>query len=333
MSLTKFFTSAGGTALLAGVLLIVLLAEYRRRKQMEQHMKEEMQKYRQESAHNAEIYERMFPKALMELFGIRQVSDISTNLSRTFKASVLSVNTLDYEAAMHTQDSGEMFRRMNDIFAEIIPKIVERGGIIDKFNKAGVSGLYLESEEQALQSAVSMCEAAEADREGEEWKDLSIGLDHGEVMIGIVGHEERISPVAMSECISISSFLESKTQKYGARILASGRFTERIGGFEKNYNSRFLGYFYDSSRESLIKVYDIYDGDDAGRKSGKRRTRMMFEQGADCFIHGQYAEARLYFVEVLKADRFDLAAREYLYLCDRYCAEPQAGGEIYLEKF
>ena len=81
-------------------------------------------------------------------------------------------------------------------------------------------------------------------------------------------------------------------------------FTAHVQDFGKNYNSRFLGYFYDSSRKNMIEVYDIYDGDMPERKQGKRRTKMIFEQGVERFIHGSYMEARLHFVEVLKADRY-----------------------------
>ena len=83
----------------------------------------------------------------------------------------------------------------------------------------------------------------------------------------------------------------------------------------------------------MIKVYDIYDGDAPEQKQGKRRTRLIFEQGVDRFVHGSYKEARIYFVEVLKADRYDLAARAYLYLCDTYSDASPDEVEICIEKF
>jgi hypothetical protein len=50
----------------------------------------------------------------------------------------------------------------------------------------------------------------------------------------------------------------------------------------------------------------------------------MFEKGVELFAERKYDQARLHFVEVLKADRQDLAAKEYVYLCDK-CANGEEG--------
>lgn len=333
MDKMQFYVALCIAVVIIGVLLILYIREICRRKNLENRLTGEADNYRRIADETAAIYERLFPKRFLELFGIRKVTDISTQLSRTFMASVMTVNTMDYTKAIHTMTSGELFHTLNRIFAAIIPGITDSGGVIEKFEKAGLTGLYLESEEAALMAAVSLCEAVDRAVGEENSGNLSIGLDYGEVMLGIAGHEERISPVAMSESMSISEFLQTKGEKYGARILATESFTRRVPDFRKSYNSRLLGYFYDGTREKMVKVYDIYDGDRPEQKQGKRRTRMIFEQGVDRFIHGDYSEARLFFVEVLKADRYDLAAREYLYLCDTYSHDQPDGTQICIERF
>ena len=320
-------------AVLTGIFAVLYILECGRRKDIKDRTQKEADRLREQMAQNAGIFERFFPKNLPELLGIRRVKDITMNLQRSFIASVMSVRVLNYDHAIHTMASDKMFMVINRIFSRLIPVVVQSGGIIDRFDKAGMTGLYAEDSEQALKAAVSLCVQVDDLGESQNYGEFAVGLDHGEVIIGVVGHEQRISSVTMSESVNISVVLQKIAGKYGARILVTEAFVDHVPGFAKNYNSRVLGYFYDSTQDRAIKVYDVYDGDIAERKQSKRKTRMIFEQGVEFYIHGDYEEARLHFVEVLKADRYDLAAKEYLYMCDMLCNERIGEVEICIERF
>ena len=328
-----YYILIGVLAVLTGIFMVLYILERGRKKAIEGRIQKEVETFREQMTQNASIFERFFPKNLPELLGIRRVEDITMNLQRSFTASVMSVRVLNYDHAIHTMASDKLFMAINRMFSRLIPVVAQSGGIIDRFDKAGMTGLYAEDSEQALKAAVSLCEQVDELHESQNYGEFAVGLDHGEVIIGVVGHEQRISPVTMSESVNVSEFLQKKAGKYGARILVTEAFAGHVTGFFKNYNSRLLGYFYDSAQDHAIKIYDVYDGDIAERKLSKRRTRMIFEKGIEYYIHGNYEEARLYFVEVLKADRYDLAAKEYLYMCDMLCNERIGEVEICIERF
>lgn len=332
MKLVDYYTWLCIAVVVIGILLILYIRQRGKSRLLEQKNNKRAMLYQKEEEEFT-AYARFFPRQLLALLGIRQAKDVSTQLSKTFQASVVSVNVLDYTKAIHTMGAEELFCTINGIFTQFVPLLMESGAIIESFEKSGLTAMYLDNREAALTAVVSMCEAVDQQEESSTYSSFSVGIDHGEVMLGIVGTEKRMSAVAMSEGISISNFLQEKALKYGARILATENFTLRVPDFRKKYNSRLLGYFYHSTQERMVEVYDIYDGDPPERKQGKRRTRMIFEQGVDRFVHGEYDAARLHFVEVLKADRYDLAAREYLYLCDGYCTGRNKEIQIYIEKF
>ena len=54
----------------------------------------------------------------------------------------------------------------------------------------------------------------------------------------------------------------------------------------------------------------------------------MFEEGVWLFTKGNYEMARKHFVEVLKVNREDCAARKYLYQCEHHL-EQKHQGEVY----
>lgn len=314
------------------VLLVLYIREYCRRKNREAGFQKEMLQYREAMEGAGLISQQLFPVQLRQLLGIKTITDMSTDVQQVFDTSIMSVNVLNFINAIHTMSSRQLFSAVNEAFARMIPDIAGSGGVIDKFEKAGLLALYMDSCDNALTAAISLCEGVDGLDQPEKYAGFSIGLCYGSVMLGIVGHRERLAAVSMSESVSLAEFLQQKAVKYGSRILVTEGFVERISGFHKKYNSRFLGYFYDHIREQAIGIFDIYDGDPSEAKQNKRRTRMIFEQGVDKFVHGNYGEARLHFVEVLKADRSDLAARAYLYLCDSYC-NADAVGDICIEKF
>ena len=301
-------------AVIAGLLIILLVLEHRRRKKEAYKTAEAERYYNGRMEDMQKIYAKLLPVRLLKMLDVNDAAEITTGLQQEFTAAVMYVNTMDYIEAVHNINSGKLFADINRVFKSLIPVILEKGGMIDKFERAGMSGLFTENNENAVEAAVLLCDAVEKLDDKEEYKGFSIGLTYGEVMFGVVGHSSRLSAVAMSESITLARFLQRKALKYYARILVTYEFIQCIEDFHKKYNSRLLGYFYDQTRDKMVRIYDIYDGDAIKIKQSKRKTRLIFEQGVDRYIQGDYQEARLYFVEVLKADRNDLAAKEYLYL-------------------
>ena len=83
-------------------------------------------------------------------------------------------------------------------------------------------------------------------------------------MVGIVGHDRRLSEVTLSEQISVVDYLRKVAGKYKARILVTGTAVGRIPNFDSRYHARILGMIHVSATDSLEKIYDVYDGDDEG---------------------------------------------------------------------
>ena len=81
----------------------------------------------------------------------------------------------------------------------------------------------------------------------------------------------------------------------------------------------------------MRKIYDVFDGDEKDTRNRKRQTKMLFEKGVLLFSEQNYQEARQHFIEVLKTDRMDKAAKEYVYLCEWYLNESEEKKNVYIE--
>lgn len=273
---------------------------------------------REETVYRRElIYNCLLPGRLLELFQQGELDKLRIGEQKSIKAAVLSYNIPGFARIVRRQSAEEIFSFVNSILSVVVPCILYQEGEIDKYVDAGFSAFFLDAPERALRCAVSVCE--ELNQAGVR-EIFSIGLTYGDVMVGMVGHEKRFGTLTISETTGLAEFLQELAVRCRARILITGSLKGQIPDFDKSYNSRYLGNIYLKTAGLDEELYDVYDGDEPADKNGKRKTRLLFEQGVELYQNKKFYDARLHFIEVLKANRMDGAAKEYLYLCNRCIA-------------
>lgn len=311
------------------LLMRVVFLERKFRKFWQEQEQQEREK--EESERKEHIYSAMLPVRLLELFHRTELQKIQIGDEKTVRAAVLSFNMNDFSQMARSRTTEEIFSFVNQVLGQVVPGVLFQGGEIERYVGAGFRAFYLEEPERALKSAVSVCEAMNQNRNPEQ--KYSIGLSCGNVMTGIVGDEKRFGVLTISDTTGVAEFLQEMAGRYGARILITGSLREQISDFDKKYNSRYLGWVRLKMTGTMEDIYDVYDGDEPEDRNGKRRTRLLFEKGVKLFQERRFYDARLHFIEVLKANRMDRAAKEYLYLCNRYYIEKEKDSPVYLETY
>lgn len=257
------------------------------------------------------------------------------NRQKNILAAVLYANInmtafSDIVLSLETQDT---FRYINTILSKLLPVIERNNGEADSFSDAGVTALFSQDFRSALVSAISMCQEINTINDPDfDFSSFAVGVCLGPVMIGVVGEGRNYSTLTISEYTGLAKYLQSIAGKYYAKILITAGYAEFIDDFAKRFSSRTLGYIYLTKLKKYERIYDVYNGDTLEIRNRKRKTKLMFEKGVELFAERKYDQARLHFIEVLKADRQDLAAKEYVYLCEQ-CASGEAGsgGRTHLE--
>ncbi|MCH5281448.1 MAG: adenylate/guanylate cyclase domain-containing protein [Lachnospiraceae bacterium] len=274
---------------------------------------------REEAAGKREcIYRQLLPDKLLGLFWQDKLEKLKIGEEKSIRAAVLSYNITGFAAFVRQQSGKEIFGFVNKILSLVVPCILYGEGEIDEYVDAGLSAFFLGDPEKALRSAVFICESL--DQAGIK-ETFSMGLTFGDVIVGMVGYEKRFGTLTISETTGLADFLQELAVRYRARILITESFKQQIPDFEKRYNSRYLGDIYLETAGMTEKLYDVYDGDEPADKNGKRKTRLLFENGVDLYQHKNFHDARLHFIEVLKVNRLDGAAKEYFYLCNKHLTQ------------
>jgi class 3 adenylate cyclase/HAMP domain-containing protein len=272
----------------------------------------------------SEGYSRFVPDRVFGLLEKSSVIDVHLEDQTSVEATVLNCSVGAFDDIARSLRSREMFRLINQVLARLVPVVDRSGGLVDRFDRAGLLAIYTDRPDRALDAAVTLCQTlrtSELKEAGGQALEFHVTVSAGPAMIGIVGAEQRLEAMTISEHTSFTSFLRPLAAQYGAAVLVTGSAAALIPDFATRYHVRTLGFVRMRTLDRLERIYDVYDGDDEAVRSRKEETRETFEKGVALFCSHRYYDARLAFIEVLKRHREDKAAKNYLYLCDTYYRE------------
>ena len=286
-----------------------------------------------------EGYYKFVPSTIFEILGKKNIKEISLGDNRTVPLEVLRMQINNFEEKTRRMDAEKLFGFLNRVYQLSVPVIIGNSGVVDSYFNGGLSAIYTKVGKNAVDSAISICQKLNEEKKAGRIPEfaeveLAFAVSLGSQMVGIVGHDRRLSEVTLSEQISMIDYLRKIAWKYKARILVTGTAVSRIQDFEERYHARILGMIHVSATNSLEKIYDVYDGDEESLREIKELTKQNFEAGVRHFMAKRFYEARRCFVEVLKVSQGDYAAREYLYLCNQYyIKEDTSEINVYIEDF
>lgn len=285
-----------------------------------------------------EGYYKFVPSKIFELLRKKSVTEIRLGNQREVPLEVMSMQINDFDQLTRPMDSQELFSFMNRIYEEIVPIVLNNNGVIENYCDGGFTAIYTDSGKSSLDSAISICQALNrhSNKEKSPLKraEAGFGISYGNIMVGIVGNDRRLSAIVISEQISIMNYLKTIAWKYKSRILITGTYVNRIPEFERRYHARYIGLLHSSTTDRLEKLYDVYDGDLDEDRSLKEMTKEKFEKGIELFLGRDFYGARLCFIEVLKLYRTDYASRKYLKLCGRLGDKKESSAiDLFIEDF
>ena len=281
-------------------------------------------------------YYKFIPAKILDMLGKESVQEVKLGDQMTGEFTILSLHAIDYPKQSVSITAEQVYNNINKVLSLLVEPINNHSGVVEHFEDTGLTALFTVRSREALDAAIDMQNLM---RQLMPETDMSatgrtIAISYGQVMIGVVGHEQRMEATAISAHSDLAKTLRLRGDQYGAHILITHLVYEQIPDFEDHYHARYLGNIYLTANDTYERVYDVYDGDTEDEFYNKERTKQLFESGVGLFVAKRFYEARLVFVEVLKQYRKDKAAKEYLYRCDQYYKQMTGEDvETVIEKF
>lgn len=290
-------------------------------------MAENIGRHMKEMGQLNSAYQKLLPSGVFELLHKNNIAEFQLGDQVYADLTVLAMEPQNAGAKLSKLSSGQTFHYINDMLAQTVPAVLERGGAVWNFDSAAVYSFFQYSVKDALEAALLAGAGLDQKEEG-----IAAGIVRGAVMVGIAGHEARMNVISISEQSQIAAFFMRIGERYHASVLIGKSAASQIPHFETRYHVRFLGYLRLSSSERLEGVYDVFDGDEKEKRRQKQRTKEDFERGVLLFTKQDPKEARSAFIDVLRQYRADEAARRYLELCSRILTGEESGNRVWFEE-
>lgn len=282
-----------------------------------------------------DAYYKYVPAKFLTLLGKNDITAIELGNEVSSMLTVFSFQLADFERNLRKKSTRAMLDAINQVLHVSIPVVTDREGMVESIQDAGFTALFDNQCEEALLSAVTICQKLnQMERQKRlEKNQAGIGIAYGSVTLGIVGHAARMAAITVSQFRDIACFLQSIAYQYQSHILITQTAVENIPDFFAAYHTRTLGFLYNTYTGCSERIYDVYDGDGREEMEWKDATKEAFEKGVELYCVRDFTNARLQFITVLKHFRKDRAAKEYLYLCDKNSmAEDPDSVDIYFTK-
>lgn len=262
---------------------------------------------------------RFIPYEFLAILGRDRLPDVRRGDHADLLMSTFFSDVRDYTTLVEGQGPAENFAFINEYLGYMEKPIKTHGGFIDSYRGDGIMALFAGKADDAVCAAVeSLRSLAELNAvrsaRGERAIRIGIGIDTGQLMLGTIGGETRLSAGVIGDSANTASRIESLTKRYGAAALISENTRQGCKDPDR-YRMRPIDRVRPSGKTKPITLYEVLEGLPEPELSEKLAGSQAFEEGFRLFQEGQPGEALVHFAAALKACATDRAAQLYIGRC------------------
>lgn len=227
-------------------------------------------------------------------------------------------------------DPAQLVTQLNEYFKEMVGIVFAQHGSLDKFIGDAVMALWgsittrgVEQDAQhAVASALAMKKALA--RLNTNWqqrgmKELAfgIGVNHGEVIVGNLGSDEKMEVSVIGDAVNLASRLEGLTKEFKLDLLLGETMVPLV---QNRFVLRTVGSVQVKGKTVPVRLYTVMADKEAGEKPPAWLPR--YEEGITCYHEREFAEGEAIFLECVRAEPGDYLSKLYLDECRELLAHP-----------
>ena len=290
--------------------------------QKEQAHSKELQTLNVELADINTANQRFVPNDFLQILGKESIKDLKLGDQTQTQMTVLFSDIRDYTPLSESMTPEENFKFINAYLGRVGPIIKEHGGFISTYLGDGFMALFVNEPENALKASIAaQKELDNYNRErlaqGKKALKTGMGLNTGDLMLGVIGDEHRYESTVISDAVNTASRMEGLTKIFGAAIILSektlmGLDVSDTSEVPDTFAYRSLGKVKVKGKDKALKIYDLYEGETVAVRQLKAQTKLTFEQGITHYFNREFGKAAECFKQVLEISEGDKAAQYYL---------------------
>ncbi len=258
------------------------------------------------------VYERFVPREFIDLLKKETILEINLGDQVSQKMTVMFADIRGWTTLLEKMTPEEAFSFINAYLRRVTPVIKECNGFIDQYYGDGIMALFPETPDDAVRAAVGMQRAVaeyrrERERDGFEPIGVGVGLHLANLMLGIIGSEDRLQGAVVADAVNLAARIEGLNKMYGSYVSLSDETFFAMKEPDR-CRHRFIDKVRVKGKEDAVTVYEVFEGDPEGIAQLKEQTKPEFECGLQLYYGKKFSEASVHFNQVLEKHPEDLAA-------------------------
>ncbi len=269
-------------------------------------------------------YAKFVPNEFLHFLGKKSILDIKLGNQTHRTMTILFSDIRLFTTLSEKMTPEENFSFLNEYFHRMGPVIRIHNGFIDKYIGDAIMALFPASPTNAVDSALEIITRLtifneEFVQNTEEKINIGIGIHTGEVMMGIIGEEERFEGTVISDAVNFASRLEGLTKQYNISIIISEDTYQQLP--KEKYRIRFLNLVRVLGKAKAKKIYEvIHPQDPLG--DNKIKNNELYIKGFDLFRTGDFKNAKEIFNSIYNENHQDRSCENMIKLCKRMGSQP-----------
>jgi adenylate cyclase len=247
-------------------------------------------------------------------------------------ATILFSDIVGFTTMTESADPEKLVSQLNEYLSRMTAAVFENNGTLDKFIGDAVMAVWGNvSSRGVAEDAKSCARAALAMRRelhllNQKWKAdefppfaIGIGINHGDVLGGNIGSQEKADPTVIGDAVNLASRLEALTRTYPVDILVGERASELI---RDEFHLRSVALVQVKGKTRPVEIFTLIgEKKDAGDQEFLQRLE-TYEAGFRKFRERDFRQAKILFSQFLEFYPEDALAKMYLERALEYEEQP-----------
>ena len=236
--------------------------------------------------------------------------------------TILFSDLIGFTTLAEKADPEALVTQLNEYLSRMTSEIFSNGGTLDKFIGDAIMAVWGNVRSLGTaQDAKSCARAALGMRRqlsqlNQTWREqgrmglgMGIGVNHGEVIVGNIGSQERMDPTVIGDSVNLASRLEGLTRTYGVDMLVGASVAELV---RDEVYLRSVARVQVKGKTKPVDVFTFIAG--RGEETDPEFLKWLetYEEALEKFRARDFTDAKILFSRFLEFYPDDLLAKMYL---------------------
>jgi adenylate cyclase len=247
-------------------------------------------------------------------------------------ATILFSDIVGFTTLTESADPEQLVAQLNEYLSRMTGAVFENNGTLDKFIGDAVMAVWGNVSSRGLGEDAKACARAALDMRRElaalntQWAargmppfHIGIGINHGDVLVGNIGSQEKADPTVIGDAVNLASRLEALTRTYAVDILVGARAAALI---REEFDLRSVAFVQVKGKTEPVEIFTLI-GEKKARGDEELLHRLeTYEAGFRKFRERDFTQAKILFSQFLEFYPDDALAKMYLERALEYEKQP-----------